>query len=70
MFGLKKKDSLTLYHAKGCDHCSHKGYRGRTGIHELLMIDDSVQELGFTVSLENRQLRRHPWHNPKYRDDA
>ncbi|MCG9691410.1 type II secretion system ATPase GspE [Vibrio sp. Isolate22] len=45
LFGLKKKESLTLYHAKGCEHCSNKGYRGRTGIHELLMVDESVQEL-------------------------
>jgi general secretion pathway protein E len=45
LFGLKKKESLTLYHAKGCEECGHKGYRGRTGIHELLMVDESVQEL-------------------------
>ncbi len=45
LFGLKKKEELVLYKAVGCEHCNHKGYRGRTGIHEMLVIDDDVQEL-------------------------
>ncbi len=45
LFDVKKKDSLTLYRAKGCPHCNHKGYRGRTGIHELLLVDEHVQAL-------------------------
>ncbi|ACS85271.1 type II secretion system ATPase GspE [Musicola paradisiaca] len=32
-----------LYRPGGCDKCGHSGYRGRTGIHELLLIDDSVR---------------------------
>ncbi|PNH78764.1 type II secretion system ATPase GspE [Vibrio diazotrophicus] len=43
--GVKKKSQLTLYRATGCPHCNHKGYRGRTGIHELLLVDDKVQAL-------------------------
>jgi len=34
-----------IYRAKGCSECSFKGYRGRTGIHELLVVDDNVREL-------------------------
>ncbi len=44
-FNLQPSDSLELYMPNGCDHCNHKGYRGRTGIHELLVIDDVIQEL-------------------------
>ncbi|MDW6018601.1 type II secretion system ATPase GspE [Vibrio plantisponsor] len=43
--GVKKKSQLTLYRATGCPHCNYKGYRGRTGIHELLLVDDKVQAL-------------------------
>ncbi|WP_192458766.1 type II secretion system ATPase GspE [Musicola keenii] len=32
-----------LYRPGGCDKCGHSGYRGRTGIHELLLIDDAVR---------------------------
>ncbi|MDN3652996.1 type II secretion system ATPase GspE [Thalassotalea ponticola] len=35
----------TIYRAVGCEHCKYLGYRGRTGIHELLLVDDKVREL-------------------------
>ncbi|SIO24306.1 type II secretion system ATPase GspE [Salinivibrio sp. ES.052] len=38
-------ESITLYKSNGCERCHHKGYRGRTGIHELLTVDDKVQAL-------------------------
>ena len=45
LFGLKKKEDLTLYRPCGCETCNYKGYRGRTGIHELLVVNEQVQEL-------------------------
>lgn len=35
----------TLYRPQGCEDCSHTGYRGRTGVHELLQVDDGLQRL-------------------------
>jgi general secretion pathway protein E len=36
----------TLYASgAGCDACKQTGYRGRTGIHELLVVDDEVRAL-------------------------
>ena len=35
----------TLYSAQGCEACSGSGYRGRTGIYELLTIDDDLRRL-------------------------
>ncbi|MEG2564949.1 MAG: type II secretion system ATPase GspE [Acinetobacter sp.] len=32
-----------IWKPKGCQQCSYTGYRGRTGIHELLVIDDRVR---------------------------
>ncbi|MEF8793657.1 GspE/PulE family protein [Thiohalorhabdus sp.] len=34
--GLRREDAV-LYRPKGCDKCGRTGYRGRTGIHELLV---------------------------------
>jgi general secretion pathway protein E len=34
-----------VYRAKGCPTCSRSGYRGRTGVYELLVIDDDVRQL-------------------------
>ncbi len=35
----------TFYRAEGCPHCSQTGYSGRTVIHELLVIDDTLRSL-------------------------
>jgi general secretion pathway protein E len=35
----------TVYRGKGCELCSHTGYRGRIGIFELLPVNDTIREL-------------------------
>ncbi|GAC1446574.1 MAG: GspE/PulE family protein [Pyrinomonadaceae bacterium] len=35
----------SFYMSVGCDACNHTGYRGRTAIHELLDLSDSVREM-------------------------
>jgi len=39
------KGQFTLYKAKGCDTCSNTGYKGRLGLHELLIASDSIKKL-------------------------
>ncbi|MFT5051377.1 MAG: type IV pilus assembly protein PilB [Chlamydiales bacterium] len=34
----------TFYFGKGCDLCHHTGYRGRTGLFEIMRMDDSIRE--------------------------
>ncbi|MCB0353807.1 MAG: GspE/PulE family protein [Bdellovibrionales bacterium] len=34
-----------IYRPKGCDKCGNTGYRGRTGIHELLLATPSIKTL-------------------------
>ncbi len=38
-------ENFKLYRPKGCPACDYIGYRGRTGIYELLKIDDTVREM-------------------------
>ncbi|MDX5299216.1 MAG: type II secretion system ATPase GspE [Gammaproteobacteria bacterium] len=35
--------SPRIWKAAGCDACAHTGYRGRMGIHELLLMNDQVR---------------------------
>ncbi len=35
----------TLYHPKGCDECNDTGYRGRTGVYELIVVDEPLRHL-------------------------
>ncbi len=37
--------SAPLHVAPGCTECNHTGYRGRTGVYELLVIDDVMRRL-------------------------
>ena len=39
------KESLTLYQGKGCKHCKQSGYWGRSGIYELLLINEEIKKL-------------------------
>ncbi|MBL7218437.1 MAG: GspE/PulE family protein, partial [Desulfobacteraceae bacterium] len=43
--GFEYNDDFTLFKAKGCPKCSNTGYRGRTGIHELLEGTDEMKLL-------------------------
>ncbi len=38
---------VELYKPVGCDNCNMTGYRGRTGIHELLQVTPKLRELIF-----------------------
>lgn len=45
--GVSQSEAMSyqFQRGKGCDHCNNTGYRGRTGIYELLEINDSVQRM-------------------------
>ena len=49
---------LTLWQAPGCDACNGSGYRGRVGIHELMINDDAISRATQTgvPAAELRQL--------------
>jgi type IV pilus assembly protein PilB len=38
-------EDVLLYRGKGCPSCRYKGYRGRTGVYEILVVDDDIREL-------------------------
>jgi type II secretory ATPase GspE/PulE/Tfp pilus assembly ATPase PilB-like protein len=49
--GLLKKFKLRdgeidhIYREKGCDYCRGTGFKGRMGIHELLVMNDGIRDL-------------------------
>ena len=42
------QDSIKAFHGKGCKKCNHTGFRGRAGIYELLVVDETVRQLILT----------------------
>ncbi|MCH7569236.1 MAG: GspE/PulE family protein, partial [Deltaproteobacteria bacterium] len=43
--GIPYDDNFFLYRGKGCDYCNQSGYKGRTGLHELLVATDEIKSL-------------------------
>jgi len=43
--GIAKVKDLALYQGKGCKNCWQTGYRGRTGLFELLVVNDPIRDL-------------------------
>jgi type II secretory ATPase GspE/PulE/Tfp pilus assembly ATPase PilB-like protein len=46
----------------GCDECSQKGYSGRSGIYELLLVDDEIRAMVVagetTGAIRNKAIER------------
>ena len=40
-----QEGQLKFYRAKGCIKCNNTGYKGRIGLHELLIADDDIKKL-------------------------
>ncbi|WP_449240707.1 GspE/PulE family protein [Desulfoscipio gibsoniae] len=41
----ENETKVRLYRPVGCMRCSHTGYRGRTGIYELLFVSETIQNM-------------------------
>ncbi|MFN4219935.1 MAG: GspE/PulE family protein, partial [bacterium] len=39
------EEEIVFYKGRGCEVCKGSGYKGRTGIHELLIISDAAREV-------------------------
>lgn len=45
LLGADPNKPPTIYHAKGCEECRHTGYLGRSGIHELAEVDETMRTM-------------------------
>lgn len=69
-------DNVTLFRGRGCEKCSFTGFFGRTGIYELLMVNEDIQHLILNrsdastikkkaIDLRMRTLREDGWQKVK-----
>lgn len=42
---LELSESVKLYKGEGCVQCNYTGYKGRTAIHEIIIIDDEIRSM-------------------------
>jgi general secretion pathway protein E len=59
-----------IFHARGCESCSGTGYRGRTGIYEMVMVDDDMRGMIHEGASEQALERHARKFSPSIRDDG
>ena len=45
ILGIDTTEDVLLYKGEGCNVCGDSGYKGRTGIHEIMIVDKDVRNL-------------------------
>ena len=50
-------DQLEICRAVGCEHCNYGGYRGRTGIYELIEVNDALRLMIHEGASEQQMLQ-------------
>jgi general secretion pathway protein E len=45
MLGVAPASPPTIYQPVGCSHCRHTGYSGRSGVYELIAIDETLRTM-------------------------
>lgn len=45
ILGIDTSEEVLLYKGEGCNVCGDSGYKGRTGIHEIMIVDKDVRNL-------------------------
>ncbi|MBL8289850.1 MAG: type II secretion system ATPase GspE [Rubrivivax sp.] len=50
----KRQDEAGLWHPVGCSECGHTGYKGRTGVYELMVVEDKLASLIHTRAAESK----------------
>jgi general secretion pathway protein E len=67
---LPAGETVTIHRAVGCDACSGTGYRGRTGIYEVVEVDDNLRGMIHEGASEQKMERYARTHTPGIRDDG
>lgn len=53
----EEAETVEVWKAGGCDHCSNTGYKGRTGLFEVMPVDEDIREL-ILVRAQSREIKK------------
>jgi len=45
LLNIEEGEEVTVFKAKGCEHCNNTGYKGRIAVYEILQVDREIREL-------------------------
>jgi len=70
LLGVKVANPPTIYRSAGCAQCNQRGYKGRTGIYEVVSINDTLRRLIHERGLEQELETEARVHGPSIRQDG
>ena len=70
LMSLASSPAPTIYSAKGCEECNFQGYRGRTGIYDLMIVDEEIREAIHNNEAENVIEKMARKHSPSIRSNG
>ena len=70
LLGVEPQSKPLIYHAQGCSDCHQQGYRGRTGIYELVVFDEQMRTLVHNGAGEQELTRHARSLGPGIREDG
>jgi general secretion pathway protein E len=68
--GADPQQAPQIYHPQGCAKCQHCGYRGRRGIYELVLLDDTLRQMIHTGAGEHELANHARRHSPSLFEDG
>lgn len=48
------REGVKMHRPKGCERCNKTGYRGRAGLHELLVVDEEIRHMIYQKTLSSK----------------
>jgi general secretion pathway protein E len=70
LLGHAPVDGQLIYRPVGCSNCNYTGYRGRTGIYELIEIDDQLRLMIHQAASEQEMLAEARQNYPGIQEDG
>lgn len=55
---INENSNIIIFQPQGCELCNNSGYRGRTGIYEIILIDHTLQKM-IHNNADEQDLERH-----------
>ena len=70
LLGIAASEQVTVFKPQGCKQCNYTGYRGRTGVYELIEVDDALRLLIYEGASEQEMLQQARLHYPGIEADG
>ncbi len=67
---MESADAPAIFRAKGCEKCNYQGYSGRTGLYDLLIVNEEIRQAIHNSESESVIEKMARQHSPSIRSNG